>query len=144
MRRTAPFVPLLPAQAKVDIELDGERARAGDRVLIDILGTNTDVESWERAGEFDPERFVGRDDWESIPAFIPHGGGDPATGHRCPGEKLAIAALAAAAAVLSDPRVTILDEGLQVNRRRLPTKPASGGLVRSASAPTSAARCPFH
>ncbi len=144
VRRTAPFVPLLPAQAKVDIELDGERARAGDRVLIDILGTNTDVESWERAGEFDPERFVGRDDWESIPAFIPHGGGDPATGHRCPGEKLAIAALAAAVTVLSDPRVTILDEGLQVNRRRLPTKPASGGLVRSASAPTSAARCPFH
>ncbi|WP_206447714.1 cytochrome P450 [Agrococcus sp. KRD186] len=144
LRRTAPFVPMLPAQAIVDVELDGERAQAGDRVLIDILGTNTDAESWERAHEFDPERFVGRDDWESIAAFIPHGGGDPATGHRCPGEKLAIAGLAAAVAALSDPRVAILGEGLEVNRRRLPTKPASGGLVRSASAPSSAARCPFH
>lgn len=144
VRRTAPFVPMLPAEATTDIELDGERAAAGDRVLLDILGTNTDVESWERAGEFDPERFVGRDDWESIAAFIPQGGGHPTTGHRCPGEKLTIAALAAGIATLSDPRVTILGEGLEVNRRRLPTKPASGGRVRSASAPASASKCPFH
>ncbi|WP_347755588.1 cytochrome P450 [Agrococcus sp. ProA11] len=144
LRRTAPFVPMLPAQATVDIELDGERVQAGDRVLLDILGTNTDVESWERAHEFEPERFVGRDDWESIAAFIPHGGGDPTSGHRCPGEKVAIAGLAAAIAALSDPRVTILGDGLAVNRRRLPTKPASGGLVRAASAPAAAPRCPFH
>lgn len=144
IRRTAPFVPMLPAQARADVELDGERVTAGDRVLIDILGTNTDNESWERANEFDPERFVGRDDWESIPVFIPHGGGHPSTGHRCPGEKIAIAGLAAAVAALSDPRVTILGEGLDVNRRRLPTKPASGGLVRSASATASGGRCPIH
>jgi fatty-acid peroxygenase len=48
---------------------------------------------------------------------------------------VAIAALAAAVAALSDPRVRIADEGLEVDRRRLPTKPASGGTVR---------RCPFH
>lgn len=144
IRRVSPFVPMLPAQATADVELDGERLPAGGRVLIDILGTNTDASSWERANEFDPERFVGRDDWESMPAFIPHGGGHPTTGHRCPGEKLAIAGLAAAIAALSDPRVQILGEGLEVNRRRLPTKPASGGIVRSASAPSSAARCPFH
>ncbi|SDS00771.1 cytochrome P450 [Agrococcus carbonis] len=144
VRRTAPFVPMLPATATTDIELDGERLEAGGRVLLDILGTNTDRESWERAHEFDPERFVGRDDWESIDAFVPQGGGHPTTGHRCPGEEIAVACLAAAIAAMSDPRVTILGEGLEVNRRRLPTKPASGGLVRSASAPASAARCPFH
>ncbi len=144
VRRTAPFVPMLPAFATTDVELDGERAEEGDRVLIDILGTNTDATSWERPHEFDPERFVGRDDWASMPAFIPQGGGHPATGHRCPGEEIAIAALAAGIAVLSDPRVAILGEGLDVNRRRMPTKPASGALVRSATAPSSAARCPFH
>lgn len=136
IRRTAPFVPMLPAWATTDVELDGERLPAGGRVVLDITGTDTDERSWDRAGEFDPSRFLGVDDFEAITTFVPHGGADVATGHRCPGEKVAIAALAAAVSVLSDPRVTILDDGLQVDRRRLPTKPASGGAVRG--------RCPFH
>jgi fatty-acid peroxygenase len=138
VRRTAPFVPMLPGWATADIELDGERLPAGHRVLIDILGTDTDDRSWPRAAEFDPARFEGAADYESIETFIPHGGADVRSGHRCPGEKLAIAGLSTAIAALSDPRVVILDEGLDVNRRRLPTKPRSGGLVQAS------ARCPFH
>jgi len=137
VRRTAPFVPMLPGWALVDVEHDGEPLRAGGRLVLDILGTDVDERSWERADEFAPDRFVGVEDYEQLTAFIPHGGGDVERGHRCPGEKLAIAGLAAAIAALSDPRVTILDRGLDVNRRRLPTKPSSGGLVRRA------ARCPF-
>jgi fatty-acid peroxygenase len=136
IRRTSPFVPMLPAWATTDVELDGEHLPAGGRVVLDITGTDTDERSWERAGEFDPSRFLGVDDFESITTFVPHGGADVAKGHRCPGEKVAIAARAAAVSVLSDPRLTILDDGLQVDRRRLPTKPASGGEVRG--------RCPFH
>ncbi|WP_267424808.1 MULTISPECIES: cytochrome P450 [unclassified Curtobacterium] len=141
IRRTAPFVPMLPGWALTDVELDGERVSAGGRVVLDILGTDTDDRSWDHADRFDPARFVGVDDAESLPAFVPHGGAEVATGHRCPGEKLAIAGLAVAVAVLSDPRVRIDDAGLSVDRRRLPTKPASGGRVR---APGAASRCPFH
>jgi fatty-acid peroxygenase len=141
IRRTAPFVPMLPGWAVRDIELDGQRVEAGGRVVLDILGTNTDDWSWERAHQFDPERFVGVYDYEALTAFIPHGGAGVATGHRCPGEKLAIAGLAAAVATLSDPRVRILDDGLEMNRRRLPTKPTSGGRVRATG---TASRCPFH
>jgi fatty-acid peroxygenase len=141
IRRTAPFVPMLPGWAVTDVELDGDRVPEGGRVVLDLLGTNTDDRSWERASEFDPGRFLGVDDYEALTAFVPHGGGDVAQGHRCPGEKLAIAGLAAAIATLSDPRLNILGTGLDVNRRRLPTKPASGGRVR---ANTPAARCPFH
>jgi fatty-acid peroxygenase len=141
IRRTAPFVPMLPGWATAEIELDGRRMDAGGRVVLDILGTNTDDRSWERPDEFDPERFQDVDDYEALRAFIPHGGADVATGHRCPGEKLAIAGLAAAISALSDPRVTILDSGLEVNRRRLPTMPRSGGRVRTAGRPS---RCPFH
>lgn len=141
VRRTAPFVPMLPGRAVADLELDGERLPAGSRLVLDILGTNTDHRSWHRATEFDPERFIGVDDYEALPAFIPHGGADPAAGHRCPGEKLAIAGLAAAVSALSDPRLDISDAGLDVNRRRLPTKPASGGRIRANGAPS---RCPFH
>ncbi|MCR8671224.1 cytochrome P450 [Agrococcus sp. HG114] len=150
IRRTAPFVPLLPARAIDDVELDGERVGAGSLLLLDVLGTDLDDASWERAGEFDPERFVGIDDWariEALGAFVPQGGGHPSTGHRCPGEKVTIAALASAIAAMSDPRVTILGEGLGVDRRRMPTKPASGGIVRSAlrrPRTTTGGRCPFH
>ncbi|MGP3535356.1 cytochrome P450 [Microbacterium sp. RD1] len=141
IRRTAPFVPVLPAWAVTDVELDGQRMAAGGRVVLDILGTDLDDRSWDRADEFDPERFRGADDYEQLAAFIPHGGAEPATGHRCPGEKLAIAGLATAVAALSDRRVEITGRGLAVNPRRMPTKPASGGVVRPAGAPS---RCPFH
>lgn len=136
IRRTAPFVPMLPAWATTDVELDGQHLPAGGRVVLDITGTDTDERSWDRASDFDPSRFLGVEDSEAITTFVPHGGADVATGHRCPGEKVAVAALAAAVSVLSDPRLMILDDGLQVDRRRLPTKPASGGEVRG--------RCPFH
>lgn len=150
VRRTAPFVPLLPGWARHDIELDGARVPAGGRLLLDILATNTDDSSWEDAGAFRPERFLDVDDYESITEFIPHGGGDVAAGHRCPGEKLAIAGLATAIAALSDPRVDISGVGLEVNRRRLPTKPSSGGLIRPAApsgrsrSEPAAGRCPVH
>uniref|UniRef100_A0A942SZ98 Cytochrome P450 n=1 Tax=Neobacillus citreus TaxID=2833578 RepID=A0A942SZ98_9BACI len=139
VRRTAPFVPMLPGWATRDVELDGERLPAGGRVVLDVLGTDTDDRSWADAERFDPERFTGVEDYEAIRAFVPHGGADVATGHRCPGEKLAITALATAVSALSDPRVTVLDDGLEVDRRRLPTKPRSGGRVRA-----TGGRCPFH
>jgi fatty-acid peroxygenase len=111
-------------------------------VGLDVLGTNLDDGSWERAELFDPERFVGIDDYEELAAFVPQGGATVAGGHRCPGEKLAIVGLAAAVATLSDERVAVLGRGLEVNRRRLPTKPATGGRVRGAGA--AADRCPMH
>jgi fatty-acid peroxygenase len=141
IRRTAPFVPLLPGWALQDVELDGQRLRAGGRVVLDILATNNDTLAWDRPAAFLPERFHDVEDWEALPAFVPHGGADVATGHRCPGEKLAIVGLATAVAALSDPDLTILNSGLGVNRRRLPTKPASGGRIRAAGTPS---RCPFH
>ncbi|MGX5770547.1 cytochrome P450 [Microbacterium trichothecenolyticum] len=141
VRRTAPFVPLLPAWATSDVELDGVRLPSGGRVVLDILGTDTDESSWDHPHRFDPGRFAGIDDYETLRAFIPHGGADVRTGHRCPGEKLAIAGLATAITALSDPRLRISGAGLDINRRRLPTKPRSGGLVRASA---TRGRCPFH
>ncbi|WP_125132527.1 cytochrome P450 [Microbacterium sp. 10M-3C3] len=141
IRRTAPFVPLLPGWAVVDVELDGQRVGAGGRVVLDILGTDTDPASWEDPDRFDPERFRGVGPaYEELQAFIPHGGATVADGHRCPGEKLAIAGLSAAVAALSDPGVRIAGRGLGVDRRRMPTRPRSGGRV----GPAAGGRCPFH
>jgi fatty-acid peroxygenase len=141
IRRTAPFVPMLPGWALEDVDIDGHRMAAGGRVVLDLLGTNTDRRSWAHPDDFEPERFRDVEDYEALTVFIPHGGANVATGHRCPGEKLAIAGLAVAIAALSDPRVTVRDSGLEVNRRRLPTMPRSGGRVRRSG---EGARCPFH
>jgi fatty-acid peroxygenase len=141
IRRTAPFVPMLPGWATQDVELDGQHLSAGGRVVLDILGTDTDSRSWDNSTVFDPERFRGVEDYEALTAFIPHGGAEVATGHRCPGEKIAISGLATAIAALSDPGLTVLDSGLGVNRRRLPTMPRSGARVRASGTPS---RCPVH
>lgn len=130
VRRTSPFVPLLPSMARRDFEVQGQQVREGDWVMIDILGTNVDPECWDRADQFDPERFLGVADAEDLEAFVPQGGGDVETGHRCPGEKIAVSSLATTVAALCEPGVEILDEGLDVDWSTLPTKPRSGGLVR--------------
>ena len=141
VRRTGLFVPMLPGRTTTEVEIEGVTVPEGGRVVLDILGTNTDGRSWSHPERFAPERFTDVDDYEDLVTFVPQGGGDVATGHRCPGEKLVIAGLSAAVAVLSDPELTVLDEGLDVNRRRLPTKPSSGGRVRAAG---SGRACPFH
>lgn len=84
IRRHTPFVPVLAARAIRSTNVGGTAIPAGQRVLLDVFGVDHDERLWPRPGEFDPDRFAGRD----IDPFelVPQGGGDHATGHRCPGE----------------------------------------------------------
>ena len=130
VRRTSPFVPMLPAFARDTFEWGGQKIRKGQRVLIDVLGTNTDPSGWERADSFEPERFLGVEDAEQIENFIPQGGGDVATGHRCPGEKIAVTALSVTISGLCTPGVEIDPKGLDFSWTQLPTMPGNGARVR--------------
>lgn len=122
VRRFYPFVPLLPAVAKVDLEFEGVSVRQGDRILIDILGTNHDEREWERPEVFDPERFLGTGAAFSE-AFIPQGGGVVETGHRCPGEAVTVGLLAQTAAQLSALEARVERDSLEWSASRLPTGP---------------------
>lgn len=62
---------------------------------------------------------------------MPQGGGEVSTGHRCPGEKIAVSSLATTIAALCEPGVEILDEGLDFDWTTMPTRPGNGGLVRT-------------
>lgn len=131
VRRTHPFVPMLPALAKKDTEISGCPVKKGQRVLLDFVGTLTSPTEWRDAGSFDPERFLpydGVEAAESITAFIPQGGGDVRTGHRCPGEKITVAALAAAVVVMCRPGVVISSdvEDTTFPWTRMLTRPATG------------------
>lgn len=110
VRRFYPFVPMFPAKAKKDTEFKGCPVHEGERVILDFIGTLHSPEEWENPGTFDPERFMqfaNQSEAESIKAFIPQGGADVRTGHRCPGEKLAVTALSTTVAAMSRPEVQI-------------------------------------
>ena len=126
VRRYYPFVPLLPGVARKPLTFDGAHVAEGERVLLDIYGTNRDERYWTDARTFDPERFLDTGEVFSE-HFIPQGGGVPETGHRCPGEIITVGLLAQTAAELSQ-----LDAFLQGGQKlsfrtgRMPTMPASG------------------
>ncbi|AGF72081.1 cytochrome P450 [Corynebacterium halotolerans] len=131
VRRTYPFVPMLPALATTDTEIKGCPIKKGQRVLLDILGTNTAPTEWKDAGAFEPERFLGVEDAEEITSFIPQGGGDVLEGHRCPGEKIAMTALSAAVVALCRPQVSISGEieDVAFPWTKMLTRPSTGVRV---------------
>lgn len=133
VRRLSPFVPMLPAFARTDFEVDGEQIVAGDRVVLDVLGTNTDPTAWSAPEVFDPERFLGtsKAEAEANASFIPQGGADVHTGHRCPGERIVVDSLTTTVAALCLPEVELSRAGLDVDLETMPTMPRSGAVVRT-------------
>jgi fatty-acid peroxygenase len=123
VRRFYPFFPAVAAIARCDVTFQGRRIRAGRRVLLDLYGTNRHPEC-PRADEFVTDRHL-----ESPGLFdlVPQGGGDVASGHRCPGEPLTIAVIEAATGVLLD--ASPVADPRPVDTRPIPTAPADGMLV---------------
>ncbi|WP_029433213.1 cytochrome P450 [Blastococcus sp. URHD0036] len=131
VRRFYPFAPFIGGRAPQATEWDGVRIPENSMVLLDLWGTNHDPELWGDPYAFRPERFLDRE----IGAFefVPQGGGDPRTNHRCPGEQITVGLLAALA-----PRLARLDaeapqQDLTISLRRIPARPASGVVLRVAS-----------
>lgn len=130
VRRFYPFVPLLAARAVTGFTWHGFDVRPGQRVLLDVHGTDHGSE-WEDPWAFRPERFLGRDPLD-VPHFVPQGGGSPDAGHRCPGEGVATGLLVETLRVLAplgalEPTSRDLDLPLT----RMPTRPRSGFVVRA-------------
>lgn len=129
VRRLHAFFPFTAARVREDFEWRGYRFEKGTRVLLDLYGTNRDPRSWPQPLAFDPQRFV---DWPGNAfSFLTQGGGDPATGHRCPGERMAIELLKLALRMLTrrmDYRVPAQDLGMDPSR--MPAQPRSLLLIR--------------
>lgn len=91
VRRYYPFTPFLGARVKQDFTWKQCDFKKGTLVLLDVYGINHDPRIWDKPYLFQPERFKNHDG--NAYGFIPQGGGDPANGHRCPGEGVTIAAM---------------------------------------------------
>lgn len=127
VRRFYPFAPFIGGQAVRDLTWRGEPIPAGALVLLDLYGQNHDADLWAEPYTFDPRRFldgsVGRDE------LIPQGGGDPSTGHRCPGEDVTLAIIQALVMRLARLDYGVPEQDLTISLRRIPARPRSGFVL---------------
>ncbi|WJY26923.1 cytochrome P450 [Sporosarcina trichiuri] len=84
VRRLYPFFPFNAARVKEEFSWNGETFEEGTLVIFDFYGTNHEEANWPDPDRFRPGRFAA--DTVTPFNFVPQGGGDHATGHRCPGE----------------------------------------------------------
>ncbi len=123
VRRFYPFFPSTVARVCKDFDWKGYRFPGGTRVVLDLYGTNHDSRVWEAPAEFRPERFLGRTAGRF--EFIPQGGGDRETGHRCPGEEIAVELTKVAADFLARLDYEVPAQDLTIDMTRLPALPKS-------------------
>jgi fatty-acid peroxygenase len=129
VRRHAPFFPAVVGRVRDDFIWAGMRFPRGRRLLLDLYGTNHDPRLWPAPLEFDPDR--NRPDERGPFAFVPQGGGDPATGHRCPGEPATVVLMRVALEFLARRlHYEVAQPSLAVRMRRLPAQPGDGFVMR--------------
>jgi fatty-acid peroxygenase len=133
VRRFYPFAPFVGGRTPRAVEFDGRQIPQGAMVLLDLYGQSHDPALWDDPYSFRPERFLDRTVGPFD--FIPQGGGDPRTGHRCPGEEIVVALLAALSVELARLEFDVPEQDLDISLRRIPARPADGMLlaVRSPS-----------
>ncbi|MGW7312092.1 cytochrome P450 [Streptomyces sp. NPDC054865] len=127
VRRFYPFAPFVGGLAAADLTWQGRKIPKDSLVLLDLYGQNHDPALWEHPYHFEPQRFTGA---TSLPDnLIPQGGGDPARGHRCPGENITVTALATLAGELARLEYDVPDQDLTIPLSRMPTAPRSGFVL---------------
>ncbi|MEW5354107.1 cytochrome P450 [Streptomyces sp. 16-176A] len=133
VRRFYPFAPFLGGLAARDLSWRGRSVPEGGMVLLDVYGQNHDPALWGDPYAFRPQRFVEhpaeRDE------LIPQGGGDPRTGHRCPGEGVVLGLLETLAVRLARLEYEVPEQDLRIPLRRIPTRPRSGFVITGVRAP---------
>jgi len=138
VRRFYPFAPFIGGRSPREVAWDGERVPAGSMVLLDLWGQCHDANLFPEPFAFRPERFLDAtgdvrpiDPWE----LVPQGAGDPRTGHRCPGEDVVVAVLAALSIRLARLEYTVPEQDLSISLRRIPARPASGVVLTGVRLP---------
>jgi fatty-acid peroxygenase len=127
VRRYFPFFPAMAGRVIQPFEWRGRDFRAGEWVLADLHGANHDPDRWEEPLRFYPDRFLRGAAAQEIAA---QGAGDPAAGHRCPGERITVELIKRATALLVAMDYDVPPQDLRMRINRLPTAPASGFVIR--------------
>lgn len=128
VRRFYPFFPFAAAIVRQDFDWHGYHFPQGTKVLLDLYGTNHDPQLWENPEAFYPERFRA---WnKSQFNFIPQGGGDYYSNHRCPGEWITIKVLKVTLDFLTRSlQYEVPKQNLNISLSKMPTVPKSGFII---------------
>lgn len=131
VRRTTPFVPALAGRVRRASFVDRVTLHKGDRVVLDVLGIDHDPTIWPAPSAFSPDRFLVRE--PDAFELVPQGGGHP-SGHRCPGESVALGLLVQTVQVLAATEYAVAGSpGL--DRSRIPALPEGGLLISDVRVP---------
>ncbi|PAD86538.1 cytochrome P450 [Niallia circulans] len=130
VRRYYPFGPFLGARVRTNFMWKNQEFKEGTLVLLDIYGTNHDARLWENPNQFNPSRF---ENWQGgLYDFIPHGGGDPAKGHRCPGEGVTVELMKVVLRSLAtEMDYDVPNQDLHYDLSQMPTLPKSGFIMNN-------------
>jgi fatty-acid peroxygenase len=128
VRRCYPFTPFVGARVRNDFVWNHCQFKKGMLVLLDIYGSDHDSRIWENPNEFQPERFS---HWNGgLYEFMPQGGGDPAKGHRCPGEGITVELMKTSMKFLVNKiEYNVPDQDLSYSLNRFPTLPKSRFVI---------------
>jgi len=138
VRRFYPFAPFIGGRAVKDLHWQGQTIPAGSAVIVDLYGQDHDEKLWPEPYRFRPERFLDRE----IGAFdlVPQGGGDPFSGHRCPGEWLTIGLLETLSMRLAALDYDVLEQDLSIPANRIPARVRSGFAITRVRTPAEPRR----
>ena len=128
VRRFYPFFPAIGGIARRDFRQGGLEVSKGDWMMVDLFGTCHDSRLFRAPADFDPGRDMS---WQDFGVdFVPQGAGDPHRGHRCPGERLTVAAIRQATRLLVEAMdYTVPPQDLSVSLSRIPALPRSGMVL---------------
>ncbi|PRX10105.1 UNVERIFIED_ORG: fatty-acid peroxygenase [Martelella mediterranea] len=134
VRRVAPFFPFIGGILTREAECYGYRLKKGQWVLIDLYGTCHDERWFAEPSMFRPERDLS---WQKdVHRFIPQGGGNAASAHRCPGEQATVALIGEAARLMThEMSFDVPEQNLDVPLDRVPTGPESGFVLKNIRRP---------
>lgn len=128
VRRFYSFAPLVAARVSKNFIWRQCHFKKGTLVLFDIHGNNHNKVLFKSPDKFMPERFLNRK--ENSFDFVPQGGGDCYTGHRCAGEGVTIVIMKESLKFLvNNINYKVPKQNLNYNLARIPTLPKSGFII---------------
>lgn len=124
VRRFYPFTPFVGALVKNDFVWNQYFLKKNTLVMLDIYGMNHDSRIWLYPYDFNPERFAYWKDTNYI--FMPQGGGDVQSGHRCAGEMVTLEIMKASLDFIANHlSYKVPVQNLRYRLSRIPTLPKS-------------------
>lgn len=128
VRRLYPFFPVIGGIARHAFNWRGHQFGENDWVMLDLYGTTHDPRIFPNPAAFDPDRGLSwrRQGFD----FIPQGGGDARSTHRCPGEQFTVAVIREATRLLvEEMEYDVPGQDLTMPLNRMPAKPGSGMIL---------------